>query len=104
MQVFHSLTLPSLTVSLEQQRESAARMTQMVVPLASQVGEGGATHYSVDQVKQAEQALLRQRSKPSFSQVSDDPRIQQALSSYQSVQSSQERDYVSEVLGIDVYA
>jgi hypothetical protein len=104
MQISNSLTLPSLIGSLEQQRESAARMTQMVLPLASQVGEGGATRYSVEQVKQAEQALQRQRSRPSFSQVSDDPRIQQALSSYQSVQSSQERDYVSEVLGIDVYA
>jgi hypothetical protein len=79
-------------------------MTQAVVPLASQVGEDRATPYSVEQVKQAEQVLQRQRSRPTLSQFIDDPRKQQALSSYQSVQSSQERDYVSEVLGIDVYA
>lgn len=104
MQISNSLTLSSLTLSLEQQRESAARMTHAVAPLASQVGEDGATLYSVEQVKQAEQAFQRQRSRPTFSQVSDNPHAQQALSSYHSVQNSQERDYVSEVLGIDVYA
>ncbi|MEW8027974.1 MAG: hypothetical protein AB2792_19100 [Candidatus Thiodiazotropha sp.] len=103
MQISHSLTLPSMTLSLEQQRESAARMTQ-TIPLASQIGEVVPTLRSVEQVKQAEQLLQRQRSRPTFTQVSDDPRKQRALSSYQSVQTTQERDYVSEVLGIDVYA
>ncbi|MBT2972210.1 MAG: hypothetical protein B6D72_01080 [gamma proteobacterium symbiont of Ctena orbiculata] len=105
MQISNSLTLPSLTLSLEQQRESAARMAH-VLPLASQIGEAAQTQTlrGVEQVKQAEQLLQRQRSRPSFSQASDDPRKQRALSSYQAVQASQERDYVSEVLGIDVYA
>ncbi|MES9812463.1 MAG: hypothetical protein ACH255_05630 [Candidatus Thiodiazotropha sp.] len=103
MQISHSLTLPSMTASLEQQRESAARMTQ-TLPLASQVAEIAPTLHSVEQVKRAEQLLQRQRSGPTFTQVSDDPRKQRALSSYQSVQTDRERDYVSEVLGIDVYA
>jgi hypothetical protein len=104
MQISNALTLPSLIISLEQQRESASRMAQTVAPLVSQAGEERATSYSVEQVKQAEEVLQRQRSRPTLSQFTDDPRKQQALSSYQSVQSSQERDYVSEVLGIDVYA
>ncbi|MEW8510211.1 MAG: hypothetical protein AB2608_05230 [Candidatus Thiodiazotropha sp.] len=103
MQIANSLALPSLTLSLEQQRESAARMTH-VLPLASQIGEATQTLPSVEQVKQAEQLLQRQRSRPSFTQASDDPRKQRALASYQTVQAGQERDYVSEVLGIDVYA
>ncbi|MBT3046041.1 MAG: hypothetical protein G8D61_08325 [gamma proteobacterium symbiont of Ctena orbiculata] len=103
MQIANSLALPSLTLSLEQQRESAARMTH-VLPLASQIGEATQTLRSVEQVKQAEQLLQRQRSRPSFTQASDDPRKQRALASYQTVQAGQERDYVSEVLGIDVYA
>ncbi|MEW7990512.1 MAG: hypothetical protein AB2724_00920 [Candidatus Thiodiazotropha sp.] len=103
MQIANSLALPSLTLSLEQQRESAARMTH-VLPLASQIGEATQTLRSVEQVKQAEQLLQRQRSRPSFTQASDGPRKQRALASYQTVQAGQERDYVSEVLGIDVYA
>jgi hypothetical protein len=103
MQIANSLTLPSLTLSLEQQRESAARMSQSL-PLASQVGNGVNTLRSVEHVKQAEQLLQRQRSRSSITEVSDDPRKQRALSSYQLVQGSQERDYISEVLGIDVYA
>ncbi|WP_316365192.1 hypothetical protein [Candidatus Thiodiazotropha sp. CDECU1] len=103
MQISHSLTLPSMTLSLEQQRESAARMTQ-TLPLASLVGETSPTLRSVEHVKQAEQLLQRQQSRPSFSQINDDPSKQRALASYQSVQADQERDYISEVLGIDVYA
>ncbi|MBV2095915.1 MAG: hypothetical protein KUF80_13580, partial [Candidatus Thiodiazotropha sp. (ex Codakia orbicularis)] len=78
MQIANSLALPSLTLSLEQQRESAARMTH-VLPLASQIGEATQTLRSVEQVKQAEQLLQRQRSRPSFTQASDDPRKQRAL-------------------------
>ena len=103
MQISSSLTLPSLTLSLEQQRESAARMTQSL-PLVSQVGNGVNTLRSVEHVKQAEQLLQRQRSRSEFTRVSDDPRKQRALASYQSVQASQERDYISEVLGLDVFA
>ncbi|MES9993357.1 MAG: hypothetical protein ABW098_15515 [Candidatus Thiodiazotropha sp.] len=103
MQISNSLALPSLTISLEQQRESAARLAHNL-PLASQVGETSQILRSVEQVKQAEQLLQRQRSRPSLTQVSDDPRKQRALSSYQAVEAVQERDYISEVLGIDVYA
>jgi hypothetical protein len=104
MQISHSPALPNLVISLEQQRDSAVRLTQ-AVPLASQVnGDSVPVVRSVEQVKQAEQMLARQRSQSRFSQISDDPQKQRALASYQSVQTNQERDYVSEVLGIDTYA
>jgi hypothetical protein len=104
MQISHTPALPNLTLSLEQQRESAVRLTQ-VVPLASQkTGEAVPALRSVEQVRQAEELLQRQRTTPNLSQISDDPRKQRALASYQSVQTNQERDYVSEVLGIDAYA
>jgi hypothetical protein len=104
MQISHSTALPNLAISLEQQRESAARLPQ-AMPLASQaVGENAPILRSVEQVKQAEQLLQHQRSRSSYTQINEDPRNQRALASYQSVQANQERDYVSEVLGIDTYA
>jgi hypothetical protein len=104
MQISHIPALPNLSLSLEQQRESAARLTQ-VVPLTSQMtGEAVPALRSVEQVRQAEQLLQRQRSTPNLYQIGDDPRKQRALASYHSVQTNQERDYVSEVLGIDTYA
>lgn len=103
MQISRSLTLPSMALSLEQQRESAARMTQ-TLPLASQIGDDVSTLRSVEHVKQAEQLLQRQQSRPAITQINDDPSKQRALTSYQTVQADQERDYISEVLGIDVYA
>lgn len=104
MQISHTPALPNLALSLEQQRDSATRLT-LAVPLASQVvGDVAPTLRSVEQVKQAERLLDRQQSRSGFTQISDDPRKQRALAFYESVQTSQERDYVSEVLGIDTYA
>ncbi|MCG7896846.1 MAG: hypothetical protein JAY99_14070 [Candidatus Thiodiazotropha lotti] len=104
MQVSNSpLALPNLAVSLEQQRNAATQLVQ-ALPLASQVGRSDATLRSVESIKQAEQLLQRRQSERQITQLRDDPHSQKAVSSYQSVQSGQERDYVSEVLGIDVYA
>ncbi|MCU7932406.1 MAG: hypothetical protein KZQ90_16515 [Candidatus Thiodiazotropha sp. (ex Codakia rugifera)] len=103
MRISNSLTLPSLTASLEQQRESALRVIQ-TVPLASQVGKGKQVLRSVEDIKQAEQVMKHQKSKHALTQIADDPHKQRAVSSYQSIQGDMERDYVSEVLGIDVYA
>ncbi len=104
MQVSNSpLALPGLAVSLEQQRNAATHLVQ-ALPLASQVGRSDVTLRSVESIKQAEQVLQRRQSERQLTQMRDDPRSQKAVSSYQSVQSGQQRDYVSEVLGIDVYA
>ncbi|MES9830690.1 MAG: hypothetical protein ABW139_00460 [Candidatus Thiodiazotropha sp. DIVDIV] len=104
MQVSHSLIpIPSLAASLEQQRSAASQFVQPL-PLASQVSGTESTLRSVENVKQAEKYLHRHQSERQLTQVRDDPRSQQAVTSYQSVQAAHERDYVSEVLGIDVYA
>ncbi|MES9940631.1 MAG: hypothetical protein ABW104_11635 [Candidatus Thiodiazotropha sp. 6PLUC2] len=104
MQVSHALvTIPNLAASLEQQRNAASHLVQ-ALPLASQVSGSESTLRSVENVKQAEKYLQRQQSERQLTQVRDDPRSQRAVTSYQSVQAAHERDYVSEVLGIDVYA
>jgi hypothetical protein len=104
MQVSNSsLSLPHLALSLEQQRNAANHLVQ-TLPLASQVGRTDTTLRSVESVKQAEQLLHRRQSERQLTEMRDDPRSQKALNSYQSIQAGQERDYVSEVLGIDVYA
>jgi hypothetical protein len=104
MQVAHSsLSIPTLAASLELQRKAASQFVQPL-PLASQLGRSESTLRTVENVKQAEQLLQRRQADQQLSQMRDDPRRQRAMSSYQAVQSGQERDYVSEVLGVDVYA
>jgi hypothetical protein len=103
MQISNSLSLPNLAVSLEQQRNAATHFVQ-TLPLASQIGRSDTTLRSVESIKQAEQLLQRRQSERQLTEMRDDPRSLKAVTSYQSVQSGQERDYVSEVLGIDVYA
>ena len=103
MQISHTLPPSVLPLSLEQQRDASSRIEQ-TLPLVSQVGKVETTLRSVESVKQAEQYLQRQRSERGLTQMVDDPRSQRAVTSYQSVESGHERDYVSEVLGIDVYA
>jgi hypothetical protein len=103
MQVSHSSSLPALTVSLEHQRNAASQLVQ-ILPLASQIGRSEATLRSVESIKEAEQLLQHQRYQQRLTQMADDPRNQRAIMRYQSVQAGPERDYVSEVLGIDIYA
>ncbi|MCU7918303.1 MAG: hypothetical protein KZQ95_08075 [Candidatus Thiodiazotropha sp. (ex Epidulcina cf. delphinae)] len=103
MQISNSLTLPSLLQLPEQPRERSSHAPQ-TLPLVSQVGIGKHSVRSVEDIKQAERLLKRQRSDQTFARATEDPRTQRAVSIYQSVQGGRERDYVSEVLGIDVYA
>jgi hypothetical protein len=103
MQVSNSLTIHSLAASVEQQRSAASHLVQ-ALPLASQVNKSESTLRSVENIKQAEEYLQQQQSERLYTQVRDDPRSQRAVTSYQSVQVASERDYVSEVLGIDVFA
>jgi hypothetical protein len=61
---------------------------------------------AVKDSKQVDALLLRFRSRQAVqqNQMSNDLRSQRALSAYQSLEQSAERDYVSAVLGIDEYA
>ncbi len=102
MQINSSFSSPYLPVTLDPQRQAMAPVTAPQ-PLNTPVQQESAVR-SVESMRQAEQMLRRQASERRFQQVMEDPRSQRALKSYQSVQSGQERDYVSAVLGIDVYA
>ncbi|MEN8177610.1 MAG: endoglucanase [Pseudomonadota bacterium] len=64
------------------------------------------THQAVRDIKQADALLQRFRSRQTAqqNQINNDQRSQRALSAYQSLEQSTERDYVSAVLGIDEYA
>jgi hypothetical protein len=103
MQVPHSLTLPTLLLPLEQHKQGIASGVSNQ-PLIAQIAQRETAIHSLESIKQAEHYLRRHHSERGFSQVLDHPRDQHAVKSYQMVQSGQERDYVSEVLGIDVYA
>ncbi|MET0065961.1 MAG: hypothetical protein ABW076_06415 [Candidatus Thiodiazotropha sp.] len=102
MQINSSLPSPYLPVTLDQQRQVTSPVGAPQ-PLNSAAQQESAVR-SVENMRQAEQVLRRQASARRFQQVLEDPRSQRALKSYEAVQSGQERDYVSAVLGIDVYA
>lgn len=61
---------------------------------------------AVRDTKQADALMQRLRSRQTVyqNQINNDQRSQRALSAYQSLEQSAERDYVSAVLGIDEYA
>ena len=63
------------------------------------------THKAVMDSKQVDALMQRLRSRQTVyqNQMSNDQRSQRALSAYQSLEQSAERDYVSAVLGIDEY-
>lgn len=48
--------------------------------------------------------LERQRASNTYGVFAEESNQQKAVAAYQSLQQNDERDYVSEVLGIDVYA
>jgi hypothetical protein len=100
MQINSTLSSPYLPVLLDSQRQVSVAVRQ---PLNIPIQQESAVR-SVEDTRQAEQLLRQQASERRFQQVLEDPRSQRALKSYQAVQSGQERDYVSAVLGIDVYA
>jgi hypothetical protein len=58
----------------------------------------------VEDIRSAERMLNRQQTQNSYASLAQEGRQQRALAAYQSTQQNDERAYVSEVLGIDVYA
>jgi hypothetical protein len=59
---------------------------------------------TVEDIKQAQLMLNRQRAHSEYEAIAEASRQQRAVTAYQSLQHSDERAYVSEVLGIDVFA
>ena len=95
------LILPPLMQ--EPAREHHAR-EQATLPLHPSATESRQTARAIEDIQSAERMLeRRQRSEDSHA-LSREGRQQRGLAVYQAQQQSEERAYVSEVLGIDVYA
>lgn len=58
----------------------------------------------IEDIQSAERLLNRRSAQASYNYSAQEGRQQRALAAYQSLQQSDERAYVSQVLGIDVYA
>jgi hypothetical protein len=59
---------------------------------------------AIEDIRSAEQILSSRRQQNPYENLAQEGRQQKALAAYQSLQRCDERAYVSEVLGIDVYA
>ncbi|MCU7827560.1 MAG: hypothetical protein KZQ85_00690 [Candidatus Thiodiazotropha sp. (ex Myrtea sp. 'scaly one' KF741663)] len=103
MQIGKTHTLPAFPVPLEPSRGRAPTEVNSLAALPQVTQESRPTR-AVDDIKQAERMLERQRARDTYGTFAEESNQQKAVAAYQSLQQNDERDYVSEVLGIDVYA
>jgi hypothetical protein len=103
MQIVRSNPYPSLPVVQEspRQRNAAENPSQL---LQAQPLESRRATRAIEDIRTAERMLNDRRSQNSKGEWVQEERQQRAIAAYRSLQQSDERDYVSEVLGIDVYA
>ena len=102
MLISGSLIRPLGNLSVDNQTGRTNSVTQLTPSEPVQTNQ---TLRAVVEAKQAESMLLRTRQRQSayLNPNALDPRSQRALSAYQALQQSSERDYVSAVLGVDEY-
>jgi hypothetical protein len=74
------------------------------LPVQSQGQEEQRATRSIEDIQSAERMLNRRRTQDPYAVLAQDGRQQRAIEVYQTLQQDDERSYVSEVLGIDVYA
>jgi len=103
MQISRTNSLSVLPLPQDQARGQHSS-NQAAQSLISQSDLASQTVRSVAEVKQAERMLNRVRTGNTYAAVTEGPRQQKAASAYRALQQQDERAYVSEVLGIDVYA
>jgi len=103
MQIAKTNSLYALPLLQEPARGQQSANQNPQNPL-SQNGQASLTLRSVEDVKQAERMLNQVRARGVYAPGAEDARQQRAASAYRSLQQQDERAYVSEVLGIDVYA
>ena len=103
MQISNTQSLPFLPVPKDRAhdivRSDAA--PSAATPQGTQITRATRT---IEDIKQAELMLNRQRARSSYTAYAEDPRQQRAVAAYTSLQQNDDRAYVSEVLGIDVFA
>jgi hypothetical protein len=103
MQISRTQPFVSLPVVQEPQRERVASENATQLVQSQGVVDQRATR-AIEDIQSAERMLNRQRSQNPYASSAQEERQQRAVAAYQSLQQSDERSYVSEVLGIDVYA
>ena len=102
MQIARTQPYLSLPAPHETVRERPAESSALLVQ--PQGTESRRATRAIDEIRSAESALVRQRTQDRYDFGTQTGRQQRALAAYHSLQRSDERAYVSEVLGIDVYA
>lgn len=103
MQILRANPHLSLPLVQEQTRERQPS-EQMVAPVRPTDLESPRATRAIEDIQSAERMLeRRQRSEHTLSQLQEG-RQQRGAAAYQALQQGEERAYVSEVLGIDVFA
>jgi hypothetical protein len=103
MQIVRANPYPSLPVVHETPREHPVAETAVthVQPAGT---ESRRTTLPAEEINSAERMLNRQRAQTVYGSSVQESRQHRAVAAYQSMQQSDELAYVSEVLGVDVYA
>ena len=103
MQISRAQPYVSLPLPQEAQRERAVPENALP-PVQPQGALDRRATRAIADIQSAQRMLNRQRTQNPYESMVREGRQQRALAAYQSLQQSDERAYVSEVLGIDVYA
>ncbi|MEJ2694717.1 MAG: hypothetical protein P8166_17245 [Candidatus Thiodiazotropha sp.] len=103
MHITRTNPYPSLPMALEPSRARAAADNTPLL-LQPPGAESRQATRAIEDIRSAEQILSSRRQQNPYENLAQEGRQQKALAAYQSLQRSDERAYVSEVLGIDVYA
>ena len=104
MRIPGSLMHPARALPVPQEQSSLADKAQTLLP--SQLPASTQTVRAVVGAREAEAMLLRTHPRPAVyqAQAGEDLRSHRALEAYGALEQNVEREYVSAVLGIDVYA
>jgi hypothetical protein len=103
MQITRTNPYLSLPVAYETPRERPAAET--AVALVQPAGaESHRATLAIEEIRSAERMLNRARAQNPYGSLAQEGRQHRAAATYQLMQQSDERAYVSEVLGIDVFA
>ena len=103
MQISRTNPYPSLPMVQEPSRERTATDNTALLVQPQGMESRRATR-AIEDIRSAEQILNRRQSQNAYGYTAQEGRQQRAAAAYQSLQQNDERAYVSEVLGIDVYA
>lgn len=103
MQINRSQNVVLLPLTQEAPRERSAAETAVLQAPPQGAQERRAAR-AIEDIQSAQRLLDRQRQQVGYADAAQEGRQQRAVAVYQSLQQSDERAYVSEVLGIDVFA